>query len=243
MCAASRVTTCPTRNIRPGDGGRSPPLSGALEILTGPRVDLDLVATFDEERHVHPKTGLHRRGLGCAGCGVALEAEVGAGYFEDDRRRKLDGDGRTLVLRQQHGHPIGEVVDGVSEHLFVECELVVGRRVHEVVMRAVAIHELDVAVIQARTLKAIARLERLLYKVAFADVAQLHAHLRAATAELDVLELDDLVQHAVELDGHPALDLPGAYHVFFVSSMSQRRASSYPATPLPMNCDSVTSVR
>src|SRR5439155_8898744 len=129
------------------------------------------------------------------------------------------------------------------EHLFGECELVVGRRVHEVVMRAVAIHELDVAVIQARTLKAIARLERLLYKVAFADVAQLHAHLRAATAELDVLELDDLVQHAVDLDGHPALDLPGADHAFFVSSMSQRRATSYPATPFPTTWCSVTSVR
>ena len=91
--------------------------------------------------------------------------------------------------------------------------------------------------VQARALEAVAGLERLLDEVALADVAELHAHLRAPAPELDVLELDDLVERAVELDGHAPLDLAGRYHPFSfggrgaeppdaVSSMSQRRASS-----------------
>src|SRR5437773_472751 len=231
MCAARRVTTWPTRRIR----------LGALEVLTRPRVDLDLVTALDEERHVHANSRLERRGLRRAGRRIALETEIGGGDREDDRRRHLDADRRALVLAQDHGHAVGQVVRRVAELIIVERDLVIRRRVHEVVMRAVLVHELHVPVIEARPLVAIVRLERLLDEIAFSDVAQLHAHLRAAASELDVLELDDLVQHAVELDGHSALDLPGAYHVFFVSSMSQRRASSYPATPFPMNCDSVTS--
>src|SRR4029077_19667572 len=131
----------------------------------------------------------------------------------------------------------------IAELVGTECDLVVGGRVHEVVVRPVLVLELHVAVIEARTLVAVVRLECLFDEVALADVAELHAHLRAAPSELDVLELDDLIEYSVDLDGHPALDLPCADHVFFVSSMSQPRASSYPATPLPMNCASVTSVR
>src|SRR5205814_2683872 len=233
MCAARRVTICPTRRIR----------LGALEVVTGPRVDLDLVAALDEKRHVYANSSLERRRLRRARRRVALESEVRVGHREDDRRRHLDADRRSLVLAQDHGHPVGEVVRRVAQLVVVERDLVVRRRVHEVVVRSVLVHELDIPVVQASALVAIVGLERLLDEIALANVAELHAHLRAPPSELDVLELDDLIEDAVELDRHSALDLPGTDHVFFVSSMSQRRASSYPATPLPMNCDSVTSVR
>src|SRR2546425_2007929 len=233
MCAASRVTSWPTRRIR----------LGALEIVTRPRIDLDLVAALDEERHVHAQPRLHRRRLRGSGRGIAFEAEVRVGDREDDRSGHLDTDRRALVLAQDHDHTVGEVVRGIAELVVVERYLVVGGCVHEVVVRAVLVLELHVAVIETRPLVAVVGLERLLHQVALANVAQLHAHLRAATPELDVLELDDLVEDAIDLDGHPALDLPGTDHAFFVSSMSQPRASSYPATPFPMNCASVTSVR
>src|SRR6266550_3231251 len=233
MCAASRVTICPTRRIR----------LGALEVVTGSCVDLDLVATLDEEGHVHAQPRLDRGRLRRTRRRVAFEAEIGVGDREDDRSGHLDTDRRALVLAQDHDHSVSEVVRGIAELLVIERYLVVRGRIHEVIVRAVFVLELHVAMIEARPLVAIVGLERLLDEVALADVAQLHAHLRAATSELDVLELDDLVEDAIDLDGHPALDLPGTDHVFFVSSMSQRRASSYPATPLPMNCASVTSVR
>src|SRR3989442_2059041 len=233
-CEASWTATCPTRRARVGAGGRSPPASGALDVLTAPRVDLDLVAPLDEQRHVHAQAGLERRRLRRAGRGVSLEPEVGVLHGEDDRRGQVDADGITLVLVEHHGHPVAEIAHGVGELIGFEGELVVRRRVHEVVLRPVVVHVLDVPVVQARALEAVAGLERLLDEVALTDVAQLHTHLRAAAPELDVLELDDLVERAVELDGHAPLDLAGRYHPFSfgaepsdaVSSMSQRRASS-----------------
>jgi hypothetical protein len=101
-------------------------------------------------------------------------------------------------------------------------------------VRPVLVHVLDGPVIETCTLEPIAGLEGSLDEIALPHVAQLHAHLGAAATELDVLELDDLIERAVELDGHAAFDLTRTDHVFFlVSSMSQRRACSYPATPMP----------
>ena len=49
----------------------------------------------------------------------------------------------------------------------------------------------------------------LLDDLAALDLLQLRAHERAALAGLDVLELDDLPDHAVELDVHAVLELVG----------------------------------
>ena len=81
--------------------------------------------------------------------------------------------------------------------------------------------------VEPGALETLAGLDRFLDQVALAHVAQLHSDLGAAASHLDVLELDDLVELAVDLDGDAALDLPGAYHCcFLVSSMSQRSATS-----------------
>src|SRR5947209_8717657 len=110
MCAARRVTIWPTRRIR----------SGALEIITRPRVDLDLVAALDEQRHVHAKARLDGRRLRRARRRIALEAEVRVRHRQDDRCRKVDADGRPLVLAEHRGHPVREVVHGIAEQLLVE---------------------------------------------------------------------------------------------------------------------------
>src|SRR6266545_5787033 len=217
MCSASRIASWPTRRTS----------LGALEILTRPRVDLDLVPHLHEERYVDLETRLERRGLRRAGRGVALQTEVRRGDGHDDRGRHVDADRLALVLVERDLHPVREVVHGIAELVGIERELVVRLRVHEMEVRAVLVHELHGAVVEAGALEALAGLDRLLDEVTLADVAQLHAHLRAATAHLDVLELDDLVELAVDLDRDTALDLPGAYHCFFfVSSMSQRSATS-----------------
>src|SRR5919204_5805113 len=202
ICVASRVTTWPTRRI---------PL-GALEILTGPRIDLDLVSALDEQRNVDAQTRLDRRRLGGPGRRVALEPELRLGDRQHDRRGEVDADGRSLVFAQHRRHSVGEVAHGVAELIRVERDLVVRGGVHEVIVRAIPIEELHGAVVEPRALETISRLERALDNVALPHVAELHAHLRAAAPELDVLELDDLIQVAVELDGHAALDLTGADH-------------------------------
>src|SRR5207237_801008 len=234
MCAASRVTTWPTRTTR----------LGALEILTRPRVHFDLVAALDEERNVHAQPRLDGRGLRRAGGGVAFQPEVRVGDLEHHRGREIHPDRRPFVLVEHRGHPVGEVVDRIAELILVQRDLVVARGVHEVEMRPVLVHVLHVPVIQARPLETIPGLERALDEIALANVAQLDPNLRAARPELDVLEFDDLVERAVELDGHAALDLTGGYQLLSFGgwgaepptfASSQRRACSYPTTPRPMN--------
>src|SRR2546428_3644456 len=258
ICAARRVTTCPTRSTRPGnrgssEGGGAPFASRTLEILAGPRIDPDLVATLDEQRHAHAQSSLQSRRLRRAGCRVALETKVSLGDRENHRGRQLHADRIALVLTEQGGHPVGEVAHRVAELSLVERDLVVRRGVHEVVVRAVLVEVLHVAVVEPRPLEAVAGLKGLLNQVAPANVAQLHAHLGTAAPELDVLEFDHLVEIAVELDRHAALDLAGRDHVSLRGprpgapsriggrgseppglAISQRRATSYPATPLPM---------
>src|SRR2546423_4481057 len=98
MCAASRVTIWPTRRIR----------LGALEVVTGSRVNLDLVAAFHEEGYVHAQSRLDRRRLRRARRRVALEAEIRIGDREDNRSGHLDTDRRAFVLAQDHDHSVGE---------------------------------------------------------------------------------------------------------------------------------------
>jgi hypothetical protein len=86
-------------------------------------------------------------------------------------------------------------------------------------VRAVLVHELDDAVVEASALEALAGLDRLLDEIALPHVAQLHAHLRTAASHLDVLELDDLVELPVDLDGDAALYFPV---LITVSSSSPR---------------------
>src|SRR5207247_19707 len=99
MCAASRVTTWPTRTTR----------LGALEILTRPRVHFDLVAALDEERNVHAQPRLDGRGLRRAGGGVAFQPEVRVGDLEHHRGREIHPDRRPFVLVEHRGHPVGWV--------------------------------------------------------------------------------------------------------------------------------------
>ena len=53
-------------------------------------VDLDLRARLEEQRDRHLGAGLQGGGLGPPGGAVALEARLGVGDLEDDRRRELD---------------------------------------------------------------------------------------------------------------------------------------------------------
>src|SRR5207249_10937536 len=100
MCAASRVTTWPTRTTR----------LGALEILTRPRVHFDLVAALDEERNVHAQPRLDGRGLRRAGGGVAFQPEVRVGAPEHPRGRAITPDRRPFVLVEPGSLPRGLTV-------------------------------------------------------------------------------------------------------------------------------------
>ena len=72
---------------------------------------------------------------------------------------------------------------------------------------AVGVQELHLARLRAHGAELLARAERPVDHVAVGGPAQLRAHERAALAGLDVLELEDLEDGAVDLDVVAVLEL------------------------------------
>jgi hypothetical protein len=91
-------------------------------------------------------------------------------------------------------------------------ELVVGRRVHEHEVLAVLVQVLHVALVHVRGLDLDARVEGLVDGLAGQDVLQLRADERRAFTGLDVLELDDGPQLALDVQHEAVLQVVGGCH-------------------------------
>ena len=156
--------------------------------------------------------GLDGGGLGAAGGAVALEAGLGVGDLELDRRRQLDvehaavvgGDDRLLVLEHEVLH--------VADDLRRDLELLVGAGVHEDVGGAVVVEVLHRPLVDVGHLDLDVGVEGLVDGLARLDVLQLRAHDRPALAGLVVLEPDDLPELAVEVEHHAVLQVVRRSH-------------------------------
>ena len=187
--------------------------------LTRPRyepvagVDLDLGALLEEQRDVDRRAGLEGRRLGAAGGAVALQARLGVGDLEDDRGRQLDVEHRAVVGGDLGVLVLQEVVRGVADRRLGDVDLVVGVAVHEDVVGAVLVEVLHVATVDVRGLDLDAGVEGLVDDLAGQDVLELGAHERRALAGLDVLELHDGPQLALEVEDQAVLEVVGRCHV------------------------------
>src|SRR4029079_12832161 len=99
-----------------------------------------------------------------------------------------------------------------TELVAAERELVVRVVVHEVIVGAVAIEELDRALLHRRARPLRASLERSLHCLTALDVPEGDPDLGAAAAHLDVVVVEDLPELAVELDGDPLPQFAGTDH-------------------------------
>ena len=90
-----------------------------------------------------------------------------------------------------------------------EPELLVRLLVHEVRLGAVVVEVLDVLHLGVDARELLACAERPFDDGARLERLQLRPHERAALAGLDVLELDDAPDDAVDLDVHPVAELVG----------------------------------
>src|SRR5207249_2192579 len=111
----------------------------------------------------------------------------------------------------------------VSHHLARDVELLVGVEIHEDVVRAVTVEVLHVLPLDDREAHLHTRVERPLQHSPGLDVAQLRTDECAALPGLHVLELDDLEECAVEVEGHAVLEVVGGdAHRTPYSSISSR---------------------
>ena len=121
----------------------------------------------------------------------------------------MPGDDVTVVERDDRDRVLDHVVGGVAEGDRRHVLLVVALEIHEHVLVAVAVEELHVLAVEDGLLDADTRIEGAVDDGARAHVANLGTDERAALARLDVLELDDLEQDAVQFEGDPVLQVVG----------------------------------
>jgi len=116
------------------------------------------------------------------------------------------------MLGHRDLHALDEPLRLVPHHLLTQFELVVALHVHEDPAIARAIEELGGPAGDEGVLHALSGGERLLDDLSRLDVAQLAPHEGASLAGLDVLELQDLIDLAIEDDGDAVLELRRCNH-------------------------------
>src|SRR3954471_6228582 len=185
----------------------------ARHVRARARVHLDALADVDEEGHLDRGARLERRGLvPAAGDGVAAQTGVGLGDLELDRGRELEV--ARVAVDEEHVDGLVRLrpLERVGEGRLRDRHLLVGLGVHEVRVRAVGVEELHLSRLGAHGAELLAGPERAVDDVAVGRAPELRAHERAALARLDVLELEDLEDGAVDLDVVAVLELICAYH-------------------------------
>src|SRR5882757_1023165 len=166
----------------------------AGEVLAGTGVDLDPVAVVDEQRDLDDLAGLQGGGLGGTGDPVALYAGLHVGDGELHRGGQLRADDLGAVEPQRRGHLRQQVVGDVLDHLAGHVELLEVLLVHEDVVVAVVVEELQFLGLDDGLFDPLTGPERTVHHRAVAHVLQLGADKRAALAGLDMLERDPVEQ-------------------------------------------------
>src|SRR6266508_3219037 len=170
-------------------------------------IDLDPVAGVYEERHLDDRPGLERRGLRDAGDGVALDAGLGLGYGQLDRRGKLEPRGAPVHGQDLHRGRRRDELELAGDAGARKRELLVGLLLHEHDVVARVVEVLRVLHLGVHPLELLACTEGPVDGRAGREVLELRADECAALARLHVLELHDPPDAAVHLDVHPVLEL------------------------------------
>jgi hypothetical protein len=144
---------------------------------------------------------------------------LGIGDLQLNGCRKLDVEGGPLVDRDSRVLALEHEVRGFPDGGIRNVQLVVGGGVHEDVVLAVLVEVLHLALVDTGCLDLDASVERPVDDLAGQDVLQFGADEGAALARLDVLELDDRPQAAVEVEDQTVLEVVGGGHSAFFSSM------------------------
>ena len=182
----------------------------AREVLPGSGVDLDALARFDEQWHLHDEARLQSGRLAGTRDAIALHTRFGLGDGELDRGGKLHPDDARLVHHQDGGVAFLQVVHRTAEIGRLHVQLVVGLVVHEDQRVALTVEVLHLALVDHRERHLLVGAERALHHRAARDPLELGAHERATLARLDVLELDDRAQADLgQVERHAVLEVVG----------------------------------
>src|SRR4051812_30511214 len=141
MPRASASNSKSTARLRAWCRPRSPRRSGIhpAQVAAVARIDLQLVAGVDEQRHLDLGAGLDRRRLGACTGSIALQPGLGVGDLQFDGHREFEVQRRAIVERNLHRQALQQELGGVAHQRIRQVMLLVVLRVHEHEVGAVAI--------------------------------------------------------------------------------------------------------
>src|SRR5712692_2399496 len=177
--------------------------SDAGLVFAGLGIDSNLVALVDEGGDLNHQAGLEGRGLHLRTGGSPFDAGHGFLHDQIDGRRQLDSHRLDVVELDADQHLCDEVVLRVAERFGGDVDLVVGRRIHEVVVVAVVVEILHLALVERRALNVLFRAELLVGEGARANVPHAHLDVRALVAGREVVQLENPEQVVPDLDQIP----------------------------------------
>ena len=169
----------------------------------------DHIALVDEQGHTDLRAGLQRGGLERVGGRVALEARVRLGDLQDHKVRSLDAEHLALIAQHLADLVLLHEFEGIAQLALIEGDLLERFIVHEVVQVAVVVAVRHVAAIHKGFLELGGGVEGRFGHSTGHHVAHLGADESGALTGLDVLELHDLHNLAVHLEGLAVSEITG----------------------------------
>src|SRR5699024_8704652 len=182
-------------------------LGDAGQVLAGAGVDLNDIAGLNEQRHLDLSTGLQGGWLGTTGGTVALQARIGVLDLEVNVGWQLSEQRLAVVEGHVDAGVFQQELRAIAHELWLQFDLSVGLVIHEDVGGAIVAQVGHVAAVDGVLLDLHTCVEGLVHGLAGDDVLELRAHKRRALTWLDVLELYDLLQLAVEHQGHTVFEI------------------------------------
>src|SRR5229473_2786225 len=204
--------TAPKLPLLPMEPMLRPRPLGPFHIGLRTGVDPDQVPGLDEQRHLDHRPRLERGRFGAAGHRIAAKPRVGLDDFQLDVDRELNPDQPALISEQVGHAAFFEHRQHGLEHLLVDRHLVVGARVHEVMMGTVRIEVGRFGLVDADRREFVGAAKALLEDGPGQQVAQLGFDDRARPGQLDVLDADDLQQLPIHLEHGPVAKVAGRDH-------------------------------
>ena len=111
---------------------------------------------------------------------------------------KFNEENRTVVLRNNHILILNHEMSSVANNFCGDIDLLVGRGIHEDVVGTILVEVGHITTVNRRSLDLHARIESAINDLARQDILDLGANESGALTRLDVLELDNLPELAVD---------------------------------------------
>ena len=169
----------------------APCLADARHVLARARIDSNHFALIDKQRHAHHSTGCQRCRLAATAGSIAFDTRIRLRNLQFNKIRCCNDQWRIVPQRYLANVTVADPVTGLTDRTGVRRILLEGIRNHEMPELAVRIQVLHIGFHDIRGLHALARLERLVDRLAGLQIANTNPAKRLAFSRFYELVFDN----------------------------------------------------